>query len=154
MDQHIESLTSEYYFLFRHACEATLASGIPFLPLSGNATRRLFEGFLKFKFPNGSKLQNSIESQIVAKALHQASHRQELNIHTLQDLSTIQDEIRATLVFMAIADPHHFADMVEATKCPPFLDHHATAVYQIQPANAGKQSAIEWNKKLAQTAAG
>lgn len=127
----IGALTSEYYYLFARACESTYHDGEELLPLTGNATRRLLESFLKFKLPDEVHFVNAAKRlgcdanmdratvDRVVKALHGASHRTEIDIHTPAYRSQVVNEIMAALRFIEKVDSVHFEGMCKATGARP-----------------------------------
>lgn len=127
----LRALTSEYYYLFARACESTHADGEELLPLTGNSTRRLLESFVRFKSPNLTTFtdaamtlgrDNGVDAAItmtVVKALHGASHRDEIDIRSATHRSGIVREISAALGFIQAVDENHFVGMCEATENAP-----------------------------------
>ncbi len=123
----LSALTSEYFYLFARACESTHPDGEDLLPLTGNSTRRLMEGFLKFKLPAETKFTQAaerlgsdadVEPEIVKRvvtALHGASHRTEIDIQSATFRAGVVHEIVAALRFMRNVDPDHYSGMCEAT---------------------------------------
>ncbi len=133
MGMRADAVESQYFFLFQQASQATLPGGEDLLGLTGNATRRLLEGFLRFKAPHetnftqaadalGEAHQVPAETTIrVVKALHGASHREELDIDKDQPSTSVARDIRAALDFMRAVDPAHFNGMCKATQIAPDL---------------------------------
>lgn len=132
----IGALTSEYYYLFARACESTFTDGEELLPLTGNSTRRLLESFLKFKLPEELHFVNAARrlgrnAQMdratidrVVRALHRASHRSEIDIHTPAYRSQIVNEIMSALRFIEQVDSLHFEGMCKATgKRPSYVEY-------------------------------
>jgi wobble nucleotide-excising tRNase len=130
----LRALTSEYYYLFARACESTYPAGEDLVPLTGNSTRRLLESFLKFRMPaqndftqaaNDLGSSAGIESEVISvivKALHGASHREELDLHTATYRAGITREIAAALEFIRRVDAPHFEGMCTATGWAPNSD--------------------------------
>jgi len=128
----LRALTSEYYYLFARACESTNPANEELLPLTGNSTRRLLESFLKFKLPDETNFTQAAERlgtdleinrEIVRQviiALHGASHRTEIDIHSASFRAGIVKDISATLEFIRAADSMHFEGMCSSTGYAPF----------------------------------
>ncbi|WP_224780998.1 AAA family ATPase [Leucobacter sp. Psy1] len=125
---------SEYHYLFRHVLEAIVdadASLSEYLPLLGNAGRRLLEGFLSFRAPSKIKFQEKVDEVVkkssigsdlaerVVKFLHSQSHREEPRPSGALDFPSIREELTTALVFMYLADREHFLAMVKAVGMDP-----------------------------------
>lgn len=117
---------SEYHFLFLHVVEAVQGASEEYLPLVGNACRRLLEGFLSFRAPSGIKFQEKVDAvaqvagidpslkERVVKFLHSQSHREEPRPSAALDFPSIKAELIAALAFIQKADTPHFNAMCAA----------------------------------------
>lgn len=122
---------SEYHFLFLHVAEAVLGTSGEYLPLVGNAGRRLLEGFLSFRAPSKIKFQEKVDAvasaasidaslkERVVKFLHSQSHREEPRPSAALDFPSIEAELVAALTFIYKADATHFIDMCKAVDLDP-----------------------------------
>jgi wobble nucleotide-excising tRNase len=122
---------SEYHFLFLHVAEAVQGTSGEYLPLVGNAGRRLLEGFLSFRAPNQIKFQEKVDAvaraasidpslkERVVKFLHSQSHREEPRPSAALDFPSIEAELVAALSFIHKADEPHFNDMCAAVSVEP-----------------------------------
>ena len=130
---HGQAGSSEYYLLFQRVCEATLPEHEHAALLAGNAARRLLESFLRWKLPHKTNFTEAIDQlgrqhnvpsvtrERVTRALHGASHREEVEITSSAYVGDIVDHLRATLAFMEVVDPQHYDGMREATQESPDL---------------------------------
>nr|RZI36687.1 hypothetical protein BJQ95_00903 [Cryobacterium sp. SO1] len=117
---------SEYHYLFLKVAEAVRDGDHETLPLLGNAARRLLEGFISFRAPNGSSFQEKVDlitrassidsvlSRRVVKFMHSQSHREEPRPTSALDFPSVEAELRAALDFMRRADGSHFEEMCKA----------------------------------------
>jgi wobble nucleotide-excising tRNase len=117
---------SEYHYLFSKIGAAVIADAGDELPLLGNAARRLFEGFITFRAPQGNNFEQKVEaiskakeigptlSKRVVKFLHGHSHREDPTPATALDFPSIERELRSVLVYMKRADSEHFDNMCRA----------------------------------------
>ncbi|QIM19578.1 AAA family ATPase [Leucobacter coleopterorum] len=117
---------SEYHLLFHHVSEAVTGDSQEYLPLVGNAARRLLEGFLSFRAPHMVTFQEKADTvanaasfdpavkQRAVKFLHSQSHREEPRPSAALDFPSIEAELVATLSFIYKADGPHFIDMCVA----------------------------------------
>lgn len=122
---------SEYHFLFLHVAEAVLGQSREYLPLVGNAGRRLLEGFLSFRAPSRVNFQEKVDAvasaasidpslkERVVKFLHSQSHREEPRPSAALDFPSIEAELVAALSFIYQADRPHFDDMCAAVGVDP-----------------------------------
>ncbi len=122
---------SEYHFLFLHVAEAVSGNSQEYLPLVGNAGRRLLEGFLSFRAPSKIKFQDKVDAvassagideslkERVVQFLHSQSHREEPRPSAALDFPSIEAELVATLAFIQRADGDHFKDMCIAIGLDP-----------------------------------
>lgn len=117
---------SEYHYLFSKVAGAVLANGSGELPLLGNAARRMFEGFISFRAPQGldfqakvtsvsaaSKIDPTLSNRVV-KFLHGHSHREDPTPLTSIDFPSIELELQSVLNYMREADSLHFSNMCKA----------------------------------------
>jgi hypothetical protein len=117
---------SEYHYLFFKVAEAVVGNDAGTLPLLGNAARRLLDGFISFRAPNGNDFQVRVDSIVqdtgidavlarrVVKFLHGQSHREEPRPTSALNFPSIENELKAALEFMQQADGKHFAKMCKA----------------------------------------
>lgn len=122
---------SEYHFLFFHVAEAVQGNSLEYLPLVGNAGRRLLEGFLSFRAPSEIKFQAKVDAvaraasidaslkERVVRFLHSQSHREEPRPSAALDFPSIEAELVAALTFIHQADEGHFTDMCTAVDVKP-----------------------------------
>ncbi|MCL2793958.1 MAG: AAA family ATPase [Microbacteriaceae bacterium] len=119
---------SEYHYLFRKVAEAVVEEHPDTLPLLGNAARRLLDGFISFRAPNGNDFQARVDSiaresgidpvlsRRVVKFLHGQSHREEPRPTSALDFPSTVSELQAALDFIRRADPNHFSAMCKAVE--------------------------------------
>lgn len=119
---------SEYHYLFWRIASALIHHEDAELPLLGNAGRRLLEGFISFKAPNGGDFQQKIEMtaktagasaeqmQRVLRFAHGASHRGEPNLTTALDFPSIREELSELFSFMRNCDADHFDRMSKSVE--------------------------------------
>lgn len=131
---HGRAGSSEYYLLFQRVCEATLPEHEHAALLAGNAARRLLESFLRWKLPHKTNFTGAVDQlgqqhdvpsvtrEWVIRALHGASHREEVEITSSAYVGDIVQHLRAALAFMKAVDPQHYDGMREATQESPNLD--------------------------------
>lgn len=117
---------SEYHYLFLKVAEAVRDGDHEMLPVLGNVARRLIEGFISFRAPNGQDFQSKVDSiqrscqvdevlaKRVVKFLHGQSHREELRPNSGLELPSVETELKAALRFMQLADGAHFSEMCKA----------------------------------------
>lgn len=127
---------SEYHYLFCKVAEAVAGDDPETLPLLGNAARRLLDGFIAFRAPNGNDFQSRVDSIVrdsqmdgvlarrVVKFLHGQSHREEPRPTSALDFPTISSELKSALQFMLVADSKHFGKMCKAVG----IDENALAL--------------------------
>lgn len=127
---------SEYHYLFWCVTSALTSSDESTIPLLGNAARRLLEGFISFKAPNGNTFQDKVNitaqlavpegehlpaamagvKERIVKFAHGTSHRAEPIPTTGLDFMAIRDELRNVLKFIQLCDRLHFERMLKAVK--------------------------------------
>lgn len=124
--QHLLNAPSEYHYLFRKVAEAcTNRQGDDWLPLVGNAARRLVEGFLAFKEPNqssfGARISSITPSTLpmavsnkVKTFLHDQSHRRSPDPSERGVELGLQPEIKNAMAFLRACDADHFSKMCAA----------------------------------------
>lgn len=124
--QHLLNAPSEYHYLFRKVAEAcTSRPDEDWLPLVGNAARRLVEGFLAFKEPNQSSFGAQISSitpsslpmavsNKVKTFLHDQSHRRSPDPSERGVGLGLQPEIKNAMAFLRACDADHFSKMCAA----------------------------------------
>lgn len=122
---------SEYHMLFLHVAEAVAGKSQEYLPLVGNAGRRLLEGFLSFRAPHKINFQEKVDAvaaaasidhvlkERVVRFLHSQSHREEPRPSAALDFPSIEAELVTTLRFIQQADGSHFDDMCAAVDIDP-----------------------------------
>lgn len=127
---------SEYHYLFWCVANALASRDESIIPLLGNAGRRLLEGFISFKAPNGTTFQQKVDitteltvsagehipaslalvKERVVKFAHGTSHRAEPVPTTGLDFMAVRDELRKILQFIQLCDPVHFVRIAESVK--------------------------------------
>jgi wobble nucleotide-excising tRNase len=112
--------------LFSKVGGAIVADAGDELPLLGNAARRLFEGFITFRAPQGHSFEQKVEaiskskeiesalSKRVVKFLHGHSHREDPTPATALNFPSIERELCSVLQYMRRADEEHFNNMCKA----------------------------------------
>lgn len=122
---------SEYHYLFHKVITTARSDGEDsLLPLVGNASRRLLEGFASFQAPAGTSFQEKIDMSClnkvndtlknrVVKFAHGQSHRENPNPTTGVDLPSVRSEIRALLDLIKGCNDEHFGRMCKATGSNP-----------------------------------
>lgn len=128
---------SEYYLLFHRVCVALESEDANSVLLVGNGARRMLEGFLRWKLPhvrnttaaiNRLGSTNDVPGDVqerVTRALHGASHHEELDITRSTYLGNLVEDLRATLAFMKKIDSSHYDGMCRATGSSPDLGVYA-----------------------------
>ncbi|MHA3722557.1 AAA family ATPase [Leucobacter sp. HY1910] len=134
---------SEYHFLFFHVAETSVGTSQEYLPLVGNAARRLLEGFLSFRAPDKINFQEKVNAvaanafidgalkERVVKFLHSQSHREEPRPSSALDFPSIETELAATLRFIHAADGPHFEAMCRSVDLDPVVILQNLAMQQI-----------------------
>lgn len=124
---------SEYHYLFEKVSHAIVDPDSSELPLLGNAARRIIEGFISFRAPHESSFQEKVSSvaqdndidqalaKRVVKFLHGQSHREEARPSAAPDFPTLEEELRAAMKFIRMADEQHFLSMCAAVEVDPDL---------------------------------
>lgn len=122
---------SEYHYLFHKVITTACSDGDDsLLPLVGNASRRLLEGFATFEAPAGTSFQEKIDMTCngkvsdalknrVVKFAHGQSHRENPNPSTGVDLPTVRKELQALLDLVRGCNQQHFSRMCKATQSTP-----------------------------------
>lgn len=122
---------SEYHYLFNKVVTTARSDGDDsLLPLVGNASRRLLEGFATFEGPAGTSFQEKIDMACkgkvedivknrVVKFAHGQSHRENPNPSTGVDLPTVRKELQALLDLIRGCNSEHFERMCKATQTTP-----------------------------------
>lgn len=130
---------SEYHYLFWRVALAVAEDDEISLPLLGNAARRLLEGFISFRAPDGAGFQEKINAtsdlslppgehpsaalvevkERVTRFAHGASHRGDPSPTTALDFPGIREELKQVLEFMQLCDPQHFERLVKSVGIPP-----------------------------------
>lgn len=125
---------SEYHYLFWCVADSLTTANESIIPLLGNAARRLLEGFISFKAPNGASFQHKIDlttelaeldnqrysaqlaeiKERVVRFAHGMSHRSEPIPTTGLNFIAVRDELRKVLHFIQLCDPQHFKRIAEA----------------------------------------
>lgn len=122
---------SEYHYLFHKVITTARSDGEDsLLPLVGNASRRLLEGFASFEAPAGTSFQEKIDMSCknkvgeplknrVVKFAHGQSHRDNPNPTTGVDLPSVRSELQALLDLIKGCNDEHFERMCKATGAMP-----------------------------------
>ncbi|MFJ2470026.1 AAA family ATPase [Glutamicibacter sp. NPDC087583] len=122
---------SEYHYLFNKVVTTARSDGDDsLLPLVGNASRRLLEGFATFEGPAGTSFQEKIDMACkgkvddivknrVVKFAHGQSHRENPNPSTGVDLPTVRKELQTLLGLIRGCNSEHFERMCKATQTTP-----------------------------------
>jgi len=131
---------SEYHYLFWRIGKAIVDGNDDELPLLGNAGRRLIEGFISFKAPNGTSFQEKVDTTFgslspkelkerIVRYLHGSSHRENPNPTSALDFPAVENELRNVFRFIQLCDPDHFERMCKAVdlKASEVLDSLATS---------------------------
>ncbi|ROS52453.1 wobble nucleotide-excising tRNase [Frigoribacterium sp. PhB118] len=137
LSQKLLQHPSEYHYLFSKVGGAVVAEAGDELPLLGNAARRLFEGFITFRAPQGNNFEQKVEaiskskgigptlSKRVVKFLHGHSHREDPTPATALDFPSIERELRSVLEYMKKADEEHLDNMCKAVGIDERVMAHA-----------------------------